>query len=95
MTQSADFLDPRQRRGTAADLLDPRQRRAAALVLGAVKLPAELEACGRQYLQAARIFPGCTAEDLMIGDPRGALRRARELIDQLLTDANPFTGDAS
>ena len=68
------------------DVLDPRQRRAAALLLAAVRLPAEMRACSRQYLLAARVLPGATVQDLRLGDHRGALIEARDLIDQMLAD---------
>lgn len=70
-----------------ADLLDPRQRLAAALCLSAIDLPAELGAWARQGLEAASVCPGVTVDQLRVNSRREALLRARELLDELISEA--------
>jgi hypothetical protein len=68
------------------DVLDPRLRRAAALLLAAVKLPAPMTACAEQMLEASKVLPGATVADIMLGDRRGGLLAARDLIDLVLAE---------
>ena len=68
-------------------LLDPRQRMAAALILSAAKLPAEAAPLARLWMLAASLEPGVTIADMHLGDRPGALRAARDLIDELLEEA--------
>lgn len=68
------------------DLVDPRQRQAAAILLCAIALPAPLEAVAQAWKAAARVLPGITLEHARPGDRPAQLRRARDLIDQCLSE---------
>lgn len=68
------------------DLIDPRQREAAALLLSAIDLPAPAAAAAKQWIEAASVCPGITADRVVLGDRQAQLRRARELIDQVLDE---------
>ncbi|MDR3513761.1 MAG: hypothetical protein P4L73_19160 [Caulobacteraceae bacterium] len=72
---------------TRPDLLDRRQRLAAALLLSAIDLPQEMAAVARLWREAARVCPGVNVGEMRLGDCRGALVAARDLIDQLLAQA--------
>jgi hypothetical protein len=63
-------------------------RRAAALLLGAVFLPAEMGATGKQWQEAAKVFrnPKATVNDLKIGDAKAALIEAKHLIEEVLVE---------
>jgi hypothetical protein len=66
--------------------VDPRQKEAAALLLSAIDLPAPAAQVAQIWLVAAAVCPGLKANQAMLGDRAGQLRRARDLIDQLLTE---------
>lgn len=69
--------------------VDPRQREAAALLLGAIDLPAPAAEVARVWMAAAKVCPGITAERFCLGDRAAQLRRARDLIDQVLSEIAP------
>lgn len=69
--------------------LDPRQKEAAALLLSAIDLPAPAKLVGRIWLQAAAVCPGIKADQAMLGNRAGQLQRARDLIDQVLSELLP------
>jgi len=72
-----------------ADLIDRRQRLAAALLLSAVELPADASNVALLWMVAARVCPGVTVAELALGHRRAALERARELVEELLAEAQP------
>lgn len=70
------------------DLLDPRQRAAASLILAAVPMPGEMAAVAHQWSEAASVAPAnSTAQAVFLNDRKAALQRAREIIDELLSEA--------
>jgi len=70
------------------DLLDPRQRAAASMILAAVPLPAEMVAVAYQWSEAASVAAAnSTAQVVFLNDYKAALQRAREIIDELLSEA--------
>ncbi len=66
------------------DLLDPRQRRAAAIILCSIDLPAEMGAWAALVGAAAALLPGITTGDVTLGSRDVGLRRARDLLDEML-----------
>lgn len=66
------------------DLLDPRQRRAVAIILCSIDLPAEMGAWAALVGTAATLTPGLTTGDITMGSRDDGLRRARDLLDEML-----------
>lgn len=83
---------PPPRAASAFDLLPERQRHAAALLLSAVSLPAEMAKCAALWKESARVLPGATVQQLRVGDRLAALRDARELVDDLIREAEIVDG---
>lgn len=71
-----------------SELIDPRLRLAAACVLLAFDLPAPADAVGRQFLQAASIFPGLKPGEVSLGNRRALLLQARGLIELVITEVS-------
>jgi hypothetical protein len=70
-----------------ADLVDRRQRQAAAILLSAITLPAPAHAVASLWLRAAEVCPGISAEEVCLAGSRvGALRFARDLIDDVIAE---------
>lgn len=69
------------------DLLDPRQRLAACLLLSAVDLPAPLPDVAKLWTAAAKVCPGVKVDQALLGDRLAQLRRAHELVVELITEA--------
>lgn len=69
------------------DPLDRRQRLAATILMTAVDLPQPLPEFAKLMMQAARLTPGVTAQEGMVGYGRmAALERARDLINEMLSE---------
>lgn len=69
------------------DPLDGRQRLAATILMAAVDLPQPAGDYAKVMIAAAKLTPGCTVEEAMIGKGRQRmLERARALIDEMLAD---------
>ena len=66
--------------------LDRRQRLVAALAMIAFDLPQPAEKASRAMLQAARLCPGATTQDLPMGNRRAALEKAKVLLDEMLAE---------
>ncbi|HZS84192.1 MAG TPA: hypothetical protein VFA50_15055 [Stellaceae bacterium] len=77
------------------ELLDARQRLAIALLISAVRLPAEISATAKLWLEAERVLPGVTVDQVKLGDRAGALQAARALIDDLLAHPEPHLAAAA
>jgi hypothetical protein len=71
------------------DLIDRRQRLAACLLLSAVELPAEAGQVARLWMSAAKVCPGVSVAEARLGHRREALEAARDLIEDLLSEAVP------
>lgn len=69
-----------------AAALDPRQQEAAALLLSAIDLPAPAYHVVRIWRRAAQVCPGITIDQALLGDRRAQLEKARDLIDQVLSE---------
>lgn len=71
----------------AYDPLDRRQRVAAAILMSAVDLPQPLPEFSQLCLKAARLAPGLSVQDAMVGQGRRAcLEQARDLINAMLEE---------
>jgi hypothetical protein len=70
--------------------LDRRQKVVAALMLMGFDLPQELRAAGQHMKAAAVVCPGLKADEIPMQGARNrrlALKRARDLIDEMLAEA--------
>ena len=75
------------RRRTRPDLLDRRARLAATHLLMAFDLPAPAGAAAAQMIEAAKVCPGVTMDEVPLmggGQRRACLERARDLIGEML-----------
>lgn len=76
-------------------LVDGRQREAAAILMGAIDLPAEMFAVSQLWIAAAKLSPGLTVEGARLGDRRAGLERARDLVTATLADLDSQPSDGS
>lgn len=71
------------------DLHDPRQRVVIAMLVAAVRLPADASRCAQLWLEADRICPGLKLEQIHLGDRIAALQTVRTLLDDLIANPDP------
>lgn len=70
--------------------IDRRQRVVAALMIMGFDLPQPIREAGQQMLAATKVCPGLKADEIPMQGSRNrrlALRRARDLIDEMLAEA--------
>jgi hypothetical protein len=70
--------------------IDRRQKVVAALMIMGFDLPQELRAAGLHMKAAADVCPGLKADEIPMQGVRNrrlALKRARDLIDEMLAEA--------
>lgn len=72
-----------------ADLVHPRQREAAAILLGAIELPAPAADVARAWIAAAKVCPGIKADAAVFNSRRAGLQRAAAIIAELLEEETP------
>jgi hypothetical protein len=70
--------------------IDRRQRVVASLMIMGFDLPQPMREAGQQMLAATKVCPGLKADEIPMQGARNrrlALKRARDLIDEMLAEA--------
>lgn len=64
--------------------VDPRQLHVAALMIMGFDLPQEMMAAGRSMIAAAKIMPKANFQDIMPGNRKDTLLKAKSILDEMI-----------